>query len=85
MDPSDFIAFLPQTCFVLSTLLMVYILFTYARQPAVRPEPSYAFSASTKVRRRGPTVLQFSARVPGNNVTPTVISTFEARRVEHLR
>lgn len=52
-----------------------------ARRRHVAAEPvDYAFSASTKIRRRGPTILHFAAKIPpGNDVQPTIAQNFNVQ------
>ncbi|KAI0355761.1 hypothetical protein OH77DRAFT_1424711 [Trametes cingulata] len=71
--------FLPHVCIALSSLLIIYLIasrYLWKGQPSA--EAKYAFSASTIVRHRPPTVLQFSARVPlGSSTAPIVLRTFD--------
>lgn len=64
----------------ISILLIVASIFFYNRRRARYPSAdsiAYAFSASTKIRRRRATVLPFAARVPmGSGAPPTIVRTF---------
>ncbi|KAI0363918.1 hypothetical protein BV20DRAFT_1057658 [Pilatotrama ljubarskyi] len=66
---------LPYVCVALSSLLIVYLATSLClRRAPSSAETNYAFAASTVVRPRPPTVLQFSARVPpGSNAVPMVL------------
>lgn len=70
--------YLPHICVAISTVLALYLTYLCGWRGRSQLKPNYAFSASTKVRRRPPTVLQFSARVPlGVPTTPSVLRTFD--------
>ncbi|OJT07708.1 hypothetical protein TRAPUB_1398 [Trametes pubescens] len=75
------IDYIPVICCTLSFILALYLL---ARRwiwgaPPTPPEQAFTFSASTIVRRRPPTVLQFLARVPpGSGATPLVLTSMKA-------
>ena len=65
-------------CMIVSSLFLLFLGYYCARQPPPTTLPNYAFTASTKVGRRAPTVLQFSARVPpSGGATPTILQTFD--------
>lgn len=69
---------LPHICLLISTLLTLYLTHVCARRGRLQSGPNYAFSASTKIQQRPPTVLQFSARVPlGRPAVPLVLRSLD--------
>lgn len=76
---SHLVEYIPPISLTLSFVLLLSILISrYLYEPGVSPGASYAFSASTIVRQRPPTVLQFSARVPlGSGATPMLLRTID--------
>lgn len=53
---------LPLICVAVSTILFLYLgYYAWQQNGNPQPLPNHAFTASTRVGRRGPTVLQFSA------------------------
>ncbi|KAH9834087.1 uncharacterized protein C8Q71DRAFT_159973 [Rhodofomes roseus] len=76
LTPLEYISY---CCTIFSTVLIAYASFAWLRRPSkrTRVRPNYAFSASTRIRRQGPTILEFAARVPpGNGAEPTVVRVF---------
>ncbi|RDX40002.1 hypothetical protein OH76DRAFT_1490657 [Lentinus brumalis] len=77
VDPLS-LAYIP-----LSGLLLLCLAYYMRRPPRAEAQPNYVFTASTKVARRPPTVLQFSAHVPpGAEAMPTIIRTFDVPHAE---
>lgn len=73
--------YVPVVCCALSFMLALYLLARHYiwGPPSVPSEQDFAFSASTIVRHRPPTVLQFLARVPpGSGATPLVLTNMQA-------
>ncbi|KAH9853716.1 hypothetical protein C2E23DRAFT_884388 [Lenzites betulinus] len=72
--------YLLYTCLALSSLLAIYVVTSQCLWKMQRlSEVDYAFSASTVVRSRPPTVLQFSARVPPvSGAAPLILRTMNA-------
>lgn len=76
-------SFLGATFVALLILFCLYMSFCSTRRARHQARPNYAFTASTKVSRRTPTVLQFSARVPpGAGATPTIVQSFDGSNAE---
>ncbi|KAI0647291.1 hypothetical protein C8Q79DRAFT_1009405 [Trametes meyenii] len=69
------VEYLPHICVAFSSLIAAYLIMSQCLwRSHVPAEADYAFSASTIVRRRSPTVLQFSAHVPpGSGVRPMIL------------
>lgn len=64
-------------CTIISIALVLYASAVWFKRPSIQLKPNYAFSASTRIRHRGPTVLPFAARVPpGDGTVPTALRTF---------
>lgn len=85
MEPSDHLPeWLPSVCVLVGTIAALTVLAYRYRTNSSREQisPNHAFTASAKIGRRAPTVLQFAARVPPSVGTPpTILESFDVTRM----
>lgn len=75
MDPFD-LKYIPYWINVFFVAIVLYFMYHFVWRPVARsrPETKYGFSASAKIHHRGPTILQFCARVPpGIGATASIL------------